>query len=120
LLDSNGKKTRFLTQAKTTLNLDNVTVIHGRVEGIVSGPEDNLGKRYKIVTSRAFASLLDMVTLTRDTLASDGRFVAMKGAISEEEIAALPDWVSVERIIPLTVPYLEGERHLIILKPNAS
>ncbi|GAA3942171.1 16S rRNA (guanine(527)-N(7))-methyltransferase RsmG [Litoribacillus peritrichatus] len=120
LLDSNGKKTRFLTQAKTSLKLENVTVIHGRVEQAVSGANGNSDKRYKIVTSRAFASLSDMVTLARDTLAEDGRFVAMKGVVPDEEIADLPGWVSVEEIIPLHVPNLEGERHLIILKPDAS
>ena len=119
LLDSNGKKTRFLTQAKVSLKLDNVTVIHGRVEDAVSASNTDSDKRYKIVTSRAFASLSDMVTLARDTLATGGRFVAMKGVVPEEEISALPDWVSVEEIISLTVPNLDGERHLIILKPDA-
>ena len=61
-----------------------------------------------------------MVTLARDTLAEDGRFVAVKGVVPDEEIADLPGWVSVEEIIPLHVPNLEGERHLIILKPDAS
>jgi 16S rRNA (guanine527-N7)-methyltransferase len=113
LLDSNGKKTRFLTQAKVSLGLDNVTVIHGRVEDAIA--DQKTDKRFQIVTSRAFASLSDMVTLARDTLAEDGHFVAMKGVIPEDEIADLPEWAKVEQIIPLDVPNLNAERHLIIL-----
>ena len=113
LLDSNGKKTRFLTQAKVQLGLDNVTVIHGRVEQAVA--DQKTDQRFQIVTSRAFASLSDMVTLARDTLAENGRFIAMKGIIPEDEMAVLPEWAKVENIIPLQVPNLEAERHLIIL-----
>jgi 16S rRNA (guanine527-N7)-methyltransferase len=116
LLDSNGKKTRFLTQAKVSLGLDNVTVIHGRVEQAISSQKTD--KRFQIVTSRAFASLSDMVTLARDTLAQDGRFVAMKGVIPDDEISDLPEWAKVEQIIPLEVPGLDAERHLIILKSD--
>lgn len=113
LLDSNGKKTRFLTQAKVSLGLDNVTVIHGRVEQAIASQKTD--KRFQLVTSRAFASLSDMVTLARETLAEDGRFVAMKGVIPEDEISDLPEWAKVEQIIPLNVPNLNAERHLIIL-----
>lgn len=113
LLDSNGKKTRFLTQAKVSLGLDNVTVIHGRVEQAIT--DQKTDKRFRIVTSRAFASLSDMVTLARETLAEDGRFVAMKGIIPEDEMAELPEWANVEQIIPLDVPNLQAERHLIVL-----
>lgn len=113
LLDSNGKKTRFLTQAKVSLGLDNVTVIHGRVEQAIK--DQKTDKRFQIVTSRAFASLSDMVTLARETLAEDGHFVAMKGIIPSDEITDLPAWAKVEQIIPLNVPNLDAERHLIIL-----
>ncbi|MFC3152695.1 16S rRNA (guanine(527)-N(7))-methyltransferase RsmG [Litoribrevibacter euphylliae] len=113
LLDSNGKKTRFLTQAKVSLGLDNVTVIHGRVEQAVA--DQKTDKRFQVVTSRAFASLSDMVTLARETLAEDGRFVAMKGVVPEDEMAELPEWAKVEQIIPLAVPNLQAERHLIVL-----
>ncbi|GLQ32908.1 16S rRNA (guanine(527)-N(7))-methyltransferase RsmG [Litoribrevibacter albus] len=113
LLDSNGKKTRFLTQAKVSLGLDNVTVIHGRVEQAIA--DQKTDKRFQIVTSRAFASLSDMVTLARETLANDGHFIAMKGVVPEDEMAELPEWAKVEQIIPLTVPNLNAERHLIIL-----
>lgn len=113
LLDSNGKKTRFLTQAKVSLGLDNVTVIHGRVEQAIA--DQKTDKRFQIVTSRAFASLSDMVTLARETLANDGHFIAMKGVVPEDEMAELPEWAKVEQIIPLNVPNLNAERHLIIL-----
>ena len=117
LLDSNGKKTRFLTQAKTSLGLDNVSVIQGRIEQMTNEHPQNL-ERFRIITSRAFASLSDMVTLARESLARDGCFVAMKGLIPDDEIADLPDWISLDHITTLDVPELEGERHLIVLKKN--
>ena len=115
LLDSNGKKTRFLTQAKASLGLTNVSVIHGRIEQVTEEYPDN-HQRFRIITSRAFASLQDMVTLAKEALAVDGRFIAMKGLIPEDEIDQLPDWVELEKVVTLNVPNLEGERHLIFLK----
>jgi 16S rRNA (guanine527-N7)-methyltransferase len=107
LLDSNGKKTRFLFQVKTALRLDNIAIHQQRVE---SFPTAQL---YDTVLSRAFASLQDMVHGCRPLLAPGGRFLAMKGAYPEQELDLLradyPDIV-VHRIV---VPHLDEQRHLV-------
>ena len=71
-----------------------------------------------MITSRAFASLSDFVTLTRPLLSPGGRWLAMKGAKTEEEIAALPDGITVEMLEPIHVPGLEEARHLIVLSQS--
>lgn len=111
LLDSNGKKTRFLFQIKTLLNLTNVVVENTRVE---SYQPDN---RFDIVVSRAFASLYDMVVGTSHLLNLDGRFWAMKGIYPENELSDCEKHAIVDAFYPLTIPNMVGERHLLILKP---
>ena len=107
LLDSNGKKTRFLFQVKTALRLDNMQMHHARVESF-RPPE-----LFDAVLSRAFASLADMVAGCRHLLAPAGRFLAMKGAYPEEELAALgPAW-QVRAVHALAVPGLDEQRHLV-------
>lgn len=108
-LDSNGKKTRFQNQVKLALGLDNLTVINGRAEQCETEP-------FNEVISRAFASLSDMITWTRQLCASDGVFLAMKGLYPEEEIAAMPEGIRLKTTYPLTVPGTDGERHLIVLE----
>ena len=71
-----------------------------------------------MITSRAFASLSDFVTLTRPLLSPGGRWLAMKGAKTEEEIAELPDGINVELLEPIDVPGLEETRHLIVLSQS--
>ena len=107
LLDSNGKKTRFLFQVKTQLGLDNMAVIQQRVE--VSAPE----RPYDAVLSRAFASLEDMVNGCQHLLAAGGHFLAMKGGHPELELAVLADKCSVIAVHPLEVPGLAEQRHLV-------
>lgn len=111
LLDSNGKKTRFLFQVKTTLSLSNVTVENTRVEAYQ--PE----QPFNIIISRAFASLNDMVTGTRHLLEDQGRFWAMKGVFPENELRDCEKHAIVDAVTALTIPNLEGERHLLVLKP---
>ena len=106
LLDSNGKKTRFLFQVKTALRLDNMTVHQARVESFNEGPFD-------AVLSRAFASLADMVNGCRHLLAPGGHFIAMKGAYPETELAAVADRCQLQAVHPLEVPGLGEERHLV-------
>jgi 16S rRNA (guanine527-N7)-methyltransferase len=108
LLDANGKKTRFLVQAKAELGLDNVTVVHSRVEAY--HPE----QPYDGVITRAFASVADILRDSRHLLADDGQMMAMKGTVPEEELAALPEGFHLLEVIGLEVPGLEQEqRHLI-------
>ncbi|MCH1414323.1 MAG: 16S rRNA (guanine(527)-N(7))-methyltransferase RsmG [Glaciecola sp.] len=107
LLDSLGKRIRFITQVNHELKISNVTPLQSRVE-------DHQGQ-YAGVLSRAFASITDMVNWSHHLVAPDGRFFALKGQVDKEEIEALPNFVKVEEIIKLSVPELEGERHLVVL-----
>lgn len=108
LLDSNGKKTRFLVQARAELGLKNVTVVHERVENYQ--PD----QRFDCVITRAFASVADILTGSRHLLTVDGQMMAMKGEVPEAELAALPEGYHLLEVIPLRVPGLEQEqRHLL-------
>lgn len=109
LLDSLGKRIRFLNQVKLQLDLKNVNPIQCRVEEHL--PEQG----YDGVISRAFASLNDMLSWCKHLPAVNGQFFAMKGAAVQEEIAALPDFVKVTAIKNLQVPELDAQRHLVIL-----
>ncbi|WJV53923.1 16S rRNA (guanine(527)-N(7))-methyltransferase RsmG [Prodigiosinella aquatilis] len=113
LLDSLGKRARFLRQAQHELHLDNIEPVQSRVEDFSAAPS------FDGVISRAFASLKDMVNWC-DHLPSrpEGRFYALKGTVPQDELDALPEGIISEIIIPLFVPELVGERHLVILKRN--
>lgn len=111
LLDSLGKRIRFLNQVKLQLKLDNIQPLQSRVED--HQPEQG----YDGVISRAFASMNDMLQWCRHLPGANGRFFAMKGAAVQEEIAALPDFVKVASVQPLVVPQLQAQRHLVILNP---
>lgn len=110
LLDSLGKRIRFLTQVKAQLKIDNITLVQSRVEQYQ--PEIELDG----VISRAFASMNDMVDWCSHLIAVDKRFFALKGLYPQEEIAALNDSVRVSTIERLEVPQLDGDRHLIVLE----
>ena len=107
LLDSNGKKTRFLFQVKTELSLNNVTIENTRVESFKPAP------LFDGVVSRAFASIEDMVKGCDQLLSENGRFWAMKGIYPETELSALPKHYTVEASHSLSVPGCDGERHLL-------
>jgi 16S rRNA (guanine527-N7)-methyltransferase len=110
LLDSNGKKTRFLTQVKNELGLTNLQVVNSRVEAFEPGqPFDG-------ITSRAFTSLADFTQLTRHLGTEQTRWLAMKGVYPDEELAALPVDFKLESSAQLHVPGCVGSRHLLILR----
>ena len=109
LLDAKGKKTRFLGQVRLELGLENLEVVHARVE------EHSPDELFQTIVSRAFAALPTMVDLSRHLLAPEGRWVAMKGRIPRQEIEAMGDEISVG-VIPLAVPGEEGARHALILR----
>jgi 16S rRNA (guanine527-N7)-methyltransferase len=111
MVDTVQKKTTFLQQAVIELALKNVTVHHARVE--------EMQGQYAQISSRAFAEIGLFISLTRHLLAPDGRWLAMKGVRPDDELKALPTDIAVEAIIPLTVPGLDAERHLIILKAGS-
>lgn len=114
LLDSNGKKTRFVFQAKLQLGLANIEVRNLRIE--------NFKEPYPIdtIVTRAFSSLADLATLTRSFLqggetGTTARILAMKGQLPEEELATLPEFVTLGQTLKVTVPGCDGERHIIEL-----
>ncbi|TMP44001.1 16S rRNA (guanine(527)-N(7))-methyltransferase RsmG [Pseudoalteromonas citrea] len=112
LLDSLGKRVRFLMQVKHALGLDNVTPVQSRVEDYQ--PSVKLDG----VLSRAFASLQDMVQWCEHLIDNSGRFIALKGQFPEQELESLPTGVHFEQKISLEVPELDAERHLIILSKD--
>jgi 16S rRNA (guanine527-N7)-methyltransferase len=109
LLDSNGKKTRFLFQVKTALALDTMVVHQARVESFQPA------EPFDAVLSRAFASLGDMITGCRHLLAPGGRFLAMKGQYPEAELAEMDAGVELLASHRLAIPGLAEERHLLEL-----
>lgn len=115
LLDSNGKKSRFVFQAKLQLGLGNVSVHNERVENYA--PEAAID----VIVSRAFSSLRDFVDLTKH-LVQPGRtrLVAMKGQYPEDELASLPEGFVMNKAQKVAVPGYTGERHIIELIAKAT
>ncbi|MGT3766586.1 16S rRNA (guanine(527)-N(7))-methyltransferase RsmG [Vibrio cholerae] len=110
LLDSLGKRIRFLKQVIHDLKINNVLPVQSRVEEF--DPESG----FDGVLSRAFASMTDMVNWCQHLPKPNaGVFLALKGVRPDDEITLLPEWCSVTDIKALQVPELEGERHLVIL-----
>lgn len=113
LLDSNGKKTRFQTQVKLELKLDNLQVIHSRAEEFQ--PE----QPFTGIISRAFSSLEDFTVWTRHMGNTDTRWLAMKGLHPADELVALPADFHLDSAHALAVPGCQGQRHLLILRRTA-
>tara|TARA_B110000467_G_scaffold108439_1_gene98790 strand:+ start:774 stop:1430 length:657 start_codon:yes stop_codon:yes gene_type:complete len=107
LLDSNGKKTRFLFQTKLELGLDNISEVNQRVQDF------HPKQTYDCVLSRAFSSLGDMVQNCQHLLNQNGYFLAMKGKLPQTELRELPKNYKVEKLHSINVPGVEGQRHLI-------
>ena len=107
-VDTVGKKAAFIRQVAAELRLPNLRAEHARVE--------QLKTSYDLITSRAFASLLDFVTLTRDLLSDQGVWMAMKGRQPDDELAVLPADVNVFHVEQLTVPGLDVQRCLVWMK----
>lgn len=114
LLDSNGKKTRFLQQVIAELALTNCVVHRSRIES------SGLSVCFDGILSRAFASLADMAQACGPLLNSGGVLLAMKGQYPDEELSQLPKPYIVEGSHALTVPGLAGERHLLVLARDSS
>nr|WP_211200987.1 MULTISPECIES: 16S rRNA (guanine(527)-N(7))-methyltransferase RsmG [Pseudoalteromonas] len=112
LLDSLGKRVRFLMQVKHGLGIENVTPVQSRVE------EYQPSVKLDGVLSRAFASLQDMIQWCSHLIDNQGVFLALKGQYPADELEQLPNGVSLSQDISLVVPKLEGERHLIILSKD--
>jgi len=109
LLESNRKKSAFLTQAVGELRLANAQVVTERVEAWQTE------LRFDTIVSRAFAELGEFVALAGRLLAPDGALAAMKGVHPFEEIERLPQGFRIQQVIPLHVPGLDAERHLVLV-----
>jgi 16S rRNA (guanine527-N7)-methyltransferase len=109
LLDSAGKKIRFLRHVQRELGLDNVRPVQQRLEAY-SPPE-----LPAIIVSRAFSGLAQFATATRHLLLPATKLLAMKGCYPDAEIARLPEWIRVDRVEKLFPPGLQEERHLVIM-----
>jgi len=110
LLDSNGKKVRFLIQAVADLRLGNVDVVQCRVADF------RPAQPFESIVSRAFSGMAELIGQAAHLLAPDGRFLFMKGVYPEAEAAALPaDWV-IEAVHRLEIPGLDAERHLLVVR----
>ena len=112
LIDSNRKKSRFLTQSKLELKLTNVEVQWGRVE------EYRPKNLFNTIISRAFASLEKTVKLSSHLIPNEGIVVAMKGLLPRNEIAAVEQMRRVIKTVQLHVPQINGERHAVIIRKN--
>jgi 16S rRNA (guanine527-N7)-methyltransferase len=110
LSDSNHKKTAFMQQACVELGLSNATVVCERVERV------QLAQKADAVISRAFSDLKEFARLASHLLVPGGRLLAMKGVYPHEELAQLPANIKAERVIPLTVPGLDANRHLVVME----
>lgn len=111
LLDSLGKRVRFLRQVQHELGLKNVEPVQSRVEEFIPEPA------FDGVISRAFASLQDMLSWCHHLpVKGQGRFYALKGLRPDDELASMPEGIALQEVVRLRVPELEGERHLVILR----
>ena len=109
-VDAVSKKATFIQQVAAELKLPNLHGVHSRVEQLSAEP-------FGVITSRAFASLLDFTTLTRQHLAPGAVWLAMKGQHPADEIAALPADVTVFHVEQLRVPGLDAQRCIVWMKP---
>ena len=127
LLDSNGKKTRFLFQAINELGLENASEVQSRVEEYKPcftsqeerEQEEKEEKKFDGVLSRAFTSIDDMVNKCQHLLREGGRFYAMKGQNPQQELSAIPKGYKVVASHRLVVPGVDAERHLIEIGKSA-
>ena len=110
LIDSLGKRVRFIKQSLYELKMSNVTAMQIRVEDLeIAEPFDG-------VLSRAFASLKDMLHWCKDMTDENGIFLALKGQVNQLELDEIPTGFTVVDCVNLAVPNLQGERHLIKVK----
>jgi len=108
LVDSNGKKARFLREAVRRLALKNARVAESRVE--------NVEGTFDVITARAFASLREMLGWGGHLLARGGTWLALKGRFPQDELSGIPPEFKVADVIALRVPGLDADRHLVVIK----
>lgn len=109
-VDAVAKKTSFIRQVSAELGLPRLQAAHARVEDLAPATG------FDVVTSRAFASLADFVSLTRHLVNPGGCWMAMKGKLPDDELAALPADIDVFHVEQLTVPGLDAQRCLVWMR----
>ncbi len=109
LLDSSGKKIRFLNHVRRELGLDNITTVQERLESCC------VETRYDVIISRAFTNLASFARAARRLAAAPSRLLAMKGRFPHSELDELPGWVRIDSVEKLDVPGLQEDRHLVIM-----
>ena len=114
-VDTVAKKASFIRQVAAELRIAGLRGLHTRVEAL----EPPAGG-YRLITSRAFSSLADFTALTAHLLAADGVWMAMKGKLPSDELAALPSTVDVFHVEQLAVPGLDAQRCLVWMRPRAA
>ncbi len=107
LIDSNGKKTRFLFQVKIALQLENISIENTRIEHYQNQQQIDM------VICRAFSSLEDMVSKSQQLFGKETKLLAMKGRYPQQELQSLPAGFEVNRVIKLDIPESEYQRHLV-------
>jgi 16S rRNA (guanine527-N7)-methyltransferase len=110
LIDSLGKRVRFMKQAIHELNLENAIPIQSRVEDVLPDLV------YDVVLSRAFASLNDMLHWCKHLIDKEGMFLALKGQLHQQELNEIPAQFTLVQSIPLLIPSFNGDRHLVEIK----
>ena len=114
-VDTVAKKAGFIRQAAAELGLSNLRSLHARVESL-----DASRHRYQLITSRAFSSLADLVSLTHPLLAQQGVWMAMKGRATDTEEAELPAFANVFHVEQLQVPGMDAQRCLVWMRATES
>jgi 16S rRNA (guanine527-N7)-methyltransferase len=114
-VDTVAKKASFVQQVSASLGLGNLRGLHARVETLST----QTGEGYDVVASRAFASLPDFVNWSVDAVLPHGVWMAMKGKLPTEEMAALPPHAQVFHVEPLHIPGLDAERCVVWMRPGA-
>lgn len=114
LVESNGKKARFLRESKRALGLSAVTVVEARAEA------PHPAQPVAVVTARALAELAELVRLAAPWLGDHGVLIAMKSKSAAAELDALPPPYVLDRVIDLAVPGLAAERNLIVVRRSTA
>jgi 16S rRNA (guanine527-N7)-methyltransferase len=109
LLDSSGKKIRFLNHVRRELGLDNITAVQERLESF------SAETRYEAIISRAFTNLASFALAARHLAVAPSRLLAMKGKFPQSELKDLPAWIRIDSVEKLSVPGLQEDRHLVIM-----
>ena len=109
LLDSSGKKIRFLNHVRRELGLENTEPVQERLESY------SVENRFEAIISRAFTDLASFARAARHLAVAPSRLLAMKGRYPQSELTDLPGWIRIDSVEKLTVPGLQEDRHLVIM-----